>query len=51
MIPVAIETPHPDLMLGVVESHSVRLGPADPDLNEQIGAALAANSINRPTCG
>lgn len=44
MIPISIETPHPDLMLGVVESHSVHSGPADPELNEQIDAALAARS-------
>jgi len=51
MISVSIETQHPDLLLGVVESHFVRSGPADPELNEQIDAALAAqpNSVRSET--
>src|SRR5262245_43287500 len=44
MIPVSIEATHPDLMLGIVESLSVRPGPADSELNKQIDAALAAGS-------
>jgi len=41
MISVTIESPHPDLLVGIVESHRVRGGPADAALDSEIGAALS----------
>lgn len=41
MIPIAFEIALPDLLLGVVESHSVPRGPADAALDAEIDAVMA----------
>jgi DNA/RNA-binding domain of Phe-tRNA-synthetase-like protein len=44
MIPVTIESQHPDLLVGIVESRAVPQGPADASLASEIDAALAKRS-------
>jgi len=48
MISISIELQHPDLLLGIVESRSVPAGPASPELNAEIDAALATRSQGTP---
>jgi DNA/RNA-binding domain of Phe-tRNA-synthetase-like protein len=49
MIPVTIESHHPDLLVGIVESRSVPGGPAEPALVSEIDAALAKRAMAPPS--
>jgi DNA/RNA-binding domain of Phe-tRNA-synthetase-like protein len=40
VIPILVEVQHPDLLLGIVESHSVHSGPADAALNKEIESTI-----------
>ena len=45
MVPIAFEIRLPDLLLGVVESHSVPSGPADAALAAEINAAVESHVV------
>jgi DNA/RNA-binding domain of Phe-tRNA-synthetase-like protein len=49
MIAVTIESHHPDLLVGIVESRAVPQGPADVSLVSEIDVALAKRSAAPPT--
>jgi len=48
MIPITFELELPDLLLGIVESRTVPMGPADAALDAEILAALAAMKSSTP---
>ena len=49
MIPVTLQIELPDLLLGVVESHSVPKGPADAALDAEVLAAMASRTAAADT--